>query len=171
MARFVHLAPEVQAASIRRSGIRLRSRSRYQLKGVYCMPLLPNFFACHQRLRELRRRGQRAFVAVDFRIPDQEHVLVCRYCRPHAEMTAAEAADLIHGCPDPLGYEVVVPRRADAREITRIRPVPQVTGSRYFPGAHGRAPCPCPACLRPGEYKAADLRRRLGSDREGSASA
>lgn len=167
VTRFVHLAPEGQAASIRRSGIRLRSRSRYRLPAVYCMPLLPDFFASHQWLRELRRRGQRTFVAIDFRIPDDEPVLVGHYGRPHAQMTAAEAAGLILSCPDPLGYEVVLQRPVEAREITRIRPVPQVIGWRYFPGAHGRRPCPCPVCLRPGEYKAADLRRRLGRNEQG----
>ncbi len=51
MAILVHLAPEKLGARFLKSGIR---------KGVYCMPLLPNYYASHQWLRELKRGGQRA---------------------------------------------------------------------------------------------------------------
>jgi len=60
-----------------------------------------------------------------------------------------------------VGYEIVVPRAIPARDIHRVRHVPQVVGWRYFPGSHGRPPCPCPVCTH-GEYGAASIRRRLG---------
>jgi hypothetical protein len=62
---------------------------------------------------------------------------------------------------DPQGYEIVVCRAVVAREIHRVRRVPQVVGWRYFPGAHGGPPCPCPVCLRPGEYGSASIRGRF----------
>jgi hypothetical protein len=48
----------------------------------------------------------------------------------------------------PEGYEVVIPRGIARSEIIRVRSVPQVAGWRYFPGAHGRAPCSCEFCQR-----------------------
>ncbi|MFD1044409.1 hypothetical protein ACFQ1S_01775, partial [Kibdelosporangium lantanae] len=70
MALFVHLTPEKNAKGIARSGIKLGPR------GVFCVPMVPSYVISHQWLRELRRGGQRTFVAVDFRIPDDEPVTV-----------------------------------------------------------------------------------------------
>ncbi len=160
MPLLVHLAPEARAAAIGRSGIRLGSRNGYNLRGVYCTQL-PNFFVSHQWLRELRRRGQRTFVAVDFRVPDDEPVLLGHYAKPHVEMSAVEAVRTIVRESDQLGYEMVLRRAVSAREIHRIRHVPHVVGWRYYPGSHGHPPCTCPVCLQPGEYGVASIRRRL----------
>ena len=43
------------------------------------MPLLPNIYASHQWVRELRRRSRASLVAVDFRAQDNEQVLVGHY--------------------------------------------------------------------------------------------
>jgi len=122
-------------------------RRRGETIGVFCMPVLPNYYVSHEWLRELRRRGRPPRVAVDFVVPDEEPVLVGHYTRAHDEMTAAQASALIMRAEDPLGYEVVLPR-AVTPEIRRTRAVPQVVGWRYWPEARGRLPCPCPICQR-----------------------
>jgi hypothetical protein len=156
MALFVHLTPEKNTRSIVRSGIALGRR------GVFCLPLLPSYTIAHQWLRELRRGGQRTFVAVDFRVPDTEPVSVGHYGRPAQEMTAAQAIGVIRDQEDPRGYEVVVHRAITRGELHRVRHVNQVTGWRYSPDQHGRRPCACPVCLAPGAFKAADIRARYG---------
>lgn len=52
---------------------------------------------------------------------------------------------------NPLGYEIIIPRTIQTEEIHRIRNIPQVLGWRYFPEAHGKAPCVCLCCER-GQY-------------------
>ena len=118
-----------------------------------------SYFATHQWLRELKRSGRSRIVAVYFRIPDSEIVEVGHYGQAHTAMTAAEAVALVASIADPLGYEVVVRRRIESGEVTRIREVSQVVGWRYFPGARGRAPCPCDYCSA-GTYGGAAIRRR-----------
>src|SRR3954454_3205886 len=151
MALFVHLTPEKNAKNIARNGIRNGPR------GVFCVPMVPSYVISHQWLRELRRDGQRTFVAVDFRIPDDEPVAVGHYARPAVEMAAAEAVGIVMRQDDPRGYEVVVARAISRREVCRVRHVNQVTGWRYSPNEHGRPPCACPVCLSPGAFRAADI--------------
>ncbi|MFI9407347.1 HEAT repeat domain-containing protein [Nocardia sp. NPDC052316] len=160
MALLVHLTPEKNARRIRRAGITTPGFAR----GVFCMPVLPSYVLSHQWLRELRRGGQRLFIAVHFRIPDDETVLVGHYSAAGTEMTAAEAVSLIMHAEDARGYQIVIPRSIAPTELHRVRHVRQVTGWRYHPDAHGRRPCACPACLGRGEFKSADLRRRLSPE-------
>jgi hypothetical protein len=122
------------------------------------MPVLQDYFVSHQWLRELKRRGVRALIGVYFRVPDRESVLVGHYRAPHTPMSAVKAAGLIMRAPDPRGYEVLIPRKIEAKEIQAVREVSQVVGWRYYPEAKGRKPCGCPACSR-GEIKATRLRR------------
>ena len=156
MARFTHIARETDEKSIRRSGI--KPMPIYDgLVGVYAMPVLPNFFASHQWLRELRRLGSTPLVAVDFVISDDQEVRAGHYSAPHTAMTAAEASGVILHADDPRGYEVVVPRKVIPAELRRTRRVPQVVGWRYWPEAHGQRPCACEVGQR-GTFKAAQLR-------------
>jgi HEAT repeats len=157
MALFVHLTAEKNVRGILRSGISMANR-----RGVFCLPMLPSYVISHQWLRELRRRGQRTFVAVDFRIADDEPVSVGHYARAAREMTAAQAIAVIRQQTDPRGYEVVVPRAIARGELHRVRHVNQVTGWRYAPDQHGNRPCACPVCLPRGAFKAADIRARFG---------
>ncbi|MBB4919109.1 hypothetical protein [Streptosporangium saharense] len=162
MTLFTHLSPADDIRSIRRAGIRARSRDHEGRAGVFCLPVMPSYQITHQWGRELHRRGgRRTMVAVDFRLPDDEPVLVGRYNHRHIERTSAEAAALIAGCEDARGYEVFVPRAIGAREIHRVRGVNRVTGWRYMPNAHGRFPCPC--CLARGEYGSAKIRKKAES--------
>jgi hypothetical protein len=160
MALLVHLTPEKNARRIRRAGI-AASGSR---RGVFCMPVMPSYVLSHQWLRELRRGGQRLIVAVDFRIPDDEMVLVGHYSATQVEMPAVEAVSVITHAEDARGYQILVPRAIAPAELHRVRHVRQVTGWRYRPNAHGQRPCACPVCLGRGEFKAADLRRRFATE-------
>ena len=160
MASFVHLASEKASARIERSGI-FRSKTRSGVSGVYAMPVLPNYFATHQWLRELKRRGHRVIVAVQFRIPDDEMVTVGHYGSEHRSMSATEAISVVTDAEDPRGYEVLIGRKVEPSEIHQIRHIRQVVGWRYWPDAHGHPPCPCPVCLAPGQYGVAKIRRRI----------
>jgi hypothetical protein len=160
MPVFVHLAPAPLIARILRNGIR-RSRAQGALPaGVFAMPVGPSFFASHQWLREMKRSGQRTISAVYFRVADDEPVWTGHFEQGHTRMTAAEAAGFVSAAGSAEGFEVVIPRRVEASEILRVKPVAQVVGWRYFPGAHGRPPCGCLGCLEKGEIKSSAIRRR-----------
>lgn len=112
MVSFVHLADKNDEQLIRKNGIRSVAR-RSGLRGVYATPVVPNFAVTHQWARELKRRGMKTLICVQFRIPDAEHVFVGPYNGEKRKMTAAEA-----GCrPRPRG-----PRwtRSDRSEKDRI---------------------------------------------------
>ncbi|QDU54130.1 hypothetical protein [Aeoliella mucimassa] len=161
MALFVHLAPENQSAAILRDGIKPHRRFRPLAEGyervVFAMPVTPDFYVSHQWLRELKRRGQRTIVGVYFRIPDDQQVMVGHYNESHTEMSASEAVGTILHADQPEGFEVVIPRKVEASEIHKIRPLPQVVGWRYYPGAKGRQPCGCPFCTK-GDIKSKRIR-------------
>ena len=159
VSRLTHLTRADRRSGILKSGIR-PSRINETLAGVYAMPLLPNFYVSHQWLRELRRFHEGPLIAVDFVISDDEEVIVGHYDRERKTLTAAAAAAVIMRAEDPRGYEIVVPRAIERKEIKRTRGVTQVVGWRYWPDAHGHAPCGCPLCLQPGTYGAAKIRRK-----------
>ena len=164
MAEFVHITTARAARSIERSGVAARSHGPAGGRGVYCMPVLPSFTLTYQWTRELRRWHPGVLVAVHLRLSDDEPVTVGRYGLPPHEVTAAQAVAVVRELDDPRGYEVFVPRAVAAGEVRRVRHVPQGVGWRYQPAAHGRRPCPCPACLPRGTYKVARLRRRFPYD-------
>ncbi|CAL9571183.1 HEAT repeat domain-containing protein [Streptomyces sp. enrichment culture] len=186
MAMFVHLTAAANAARVRRGGIRAVSRGRGTptaavpgpgapagsgpgagpggvRKGVYCFPVLPSYTLTHQWLRELARHGgPRGLVAVHLRLPDDEPVAVGRYTDRSGPVwtTAADAVRRVAELPDARGWEVFVPRAVTRREVHRVRAVRQVAGWRYFPGAHGVAPCTCAGCVVRGAYGSRRLRER-----------
>jgi len=129
----VHLAREDDAHKMLKRGIRVG-------RGVYCLPLLDNYFVSHQWLREMKRRGAPTLVAVDFRLPDEERVLVGRFNTAHQDVTLGTAIRQIREAPDPRGFEIIALRAIAAKEILRIRAVPQVSGWRYYPEAKGTRP-------------------------------
>lgn len=164
MPMFVHLAPESRVALIRRTGIgRLRKASGARPGGLYAVPVTRNFVVSHQWLRELKRRGPGPICGIYFRIADGEPIWIGHYGQSQREMAAAEAVAEFMAAEHPEGWEVIVPRRIAAREIHRIRSLPQVVGWRYYPGSNGKPPvCTCKYCVG-GDYGAARLRERLGS--------
>lgn len=158
MVSLIHIADKKDEASIVKNGISAAKR-RTGLRGVFAVPVLPNFTTTHQWARELKRRGVRTLICVQFRVPNDELVLVGKYNGEKLEMTASEAAVTFLAHTDPMGLEVVVPRKITPKEIARTYLAPRVTGWRYYPEAKGKKPfCHCKFCNR-GEIRAQRLIR------------
>jgi hypothetical protein len=160
MAILMHLTSEKLAQRLLRRGLRAGRLRGEPARGLFCMPLLPDYFASHQWLRELRRGGSRTLVAIDFRVNSRELVYVGHYGHKHVATTIGKAVRLLLRQADPRGWEFILPRSIEPREILKIRPVSRVVGWRYMPGAHGHAPCPCDYCTK-GLYGGRRLRERL----------
>jgi hypothetical protein len=157
MPILVHIADARDARKIERSGI-VPSRWRQpERRGVYAMPVLPSYFVSHQWVRELKRRGLRTMIGIYFRVPDREAVLVGHYGRQHTPMSASRAVRVIMEAADARGYEILLPRKIEAKELHAIRPVNRVVGWRFYPDAHGKQVCGCPACSK-GVIKSRRLR-------------
>jgi hypothetical protein len=155
----VHMAAANDTKRITRSGIKAQDTWLPDVpNGVFAMAVTPNFYISHQWLRELKRRDQRTIDGIYFRIPDDEAVWVGHYNQNHRQMTADEAVGIIFGINDAEGFEIIVPRSIDAKELHNTHTLPQVVGWRYMPGAHGRKPCGCPVCLPRGEIKSRKIR-------------
>jgi hypothetical protein len=161
---FVHLTTESRIPRIRRGGTaRLRKAAGLSIEGVFAVPVTRSFYISHQWLRELKQRNQGPIAGIYFRVSDEQPVWIGHYGQPHRLVTAAEAIAQFSKAGDPLGWEVVVPRRIEANEIHKTRSLPQVIGWRFSPTAKGKPPfCTCKFCTR-GEYGSAKMRRRLGS--------
>ena len=158
MVSFIHIADKKDEQAILGSGIKAMKR-RSGLRGVYALPVVPNYATTHQWARELKRRGNRTLICVQFKIPDLEPVLVGKYNGEKLEMTAAEAAGAVLNHSDPMGLEVIIPRKVTANELTRIYIAPRITGWRYYPAAKGKPPfCHCKWCNR-GEIRASRMIR------------
>ncbi len=164
MVSFVHIADKNDEHSILKNGIRAsrmagaRGGGMSGARGVYAVPVVPNHATTHQWARELKSRGARTLICVQFRIPNDEPVLVGKYQSQKSQMTASEASAAFMQHTDPMGLEVIVPRKIMPNEITRTYLAPRVTGWRYFPEAKGKKPCRCKICSR-GEIKAQRLIR------------
>jgi len=139
MVSFVHIADKNDKESIVRNGIRSVKR-KTGLRGVYAVPVVPNYATTHQWARELKRRGFRTLLCVQFRIPDEEFVVVGRYNGEKLQMTASEAAAAFLTHTDAMGLEVIVPRKIMPKEIIRTYLAPRITGWRYYPEAKGKKP-------------------------------
>lgn len=168
----VHLIDERDSASVRRSGIKGLTRDISTSAGiqtvdraVFAMPVLQNYFASHQWVRELKRRGMRSIAAAYFRLRSDAHVWVGKYNGEHRLVPLGHAAGLIMREPDPRGWEIVVRGAVPPGQIHAIRPVPQVVGWRFFPESHDKGPwkCLCSFCLagQRGDIKSRRLRERL----------
>src|SRR5688500_913324 len=143
MPTLVHLANEKDADRILHGGIKSGKYSQ----GVYCMPVLPDFYVSHQWLRELKRNGAKTYIGIYFRLPSNELVHAGRYNHPHRHITLGEAIKEIIELEDPLGYELIIDRKIEPKEITSIKHLPQNVGWRYVPGSKGKKPCPRGVCL------------------------
>ena len=166
MARLVHITADTDAARIRRHGIRPR-RINWLIKGedrfVWAFPVLESYTLTHQWARELKRWGRQTLAAVTFVLDDDETVYVRHYLGEPIAATAAEAIGLVRAVQDPRGYEILVPRRIEPREIASVRTLPQAVGWRYAPTFKNseRYPCECPACAPRAEVKARRYRERI----------
>jgi hypothetical protein len=162
MAMFVHLTAESRIPQIRRNGIARLRKCVGAASGIFATPVTRNFYASHQWLRELKQHKSSSIAGVYFRVPDEEMVWIGHYGQVHRFVTAAEAISQFMQAPDPMGWEVIIPRRIKASEIHKTRRLPQVIGWRFYPKAKGKLPCTCKFCIG-GDFGSAKLRRRLGS--------
>ena len=158
MASFMHIADKDNEQAIQRNGIK-KTKCRSGITGVHAMPIVPNFTTTHQWARELKRWTVRTLICVQFKISDDDIVLIGKYNGDKVEMTAAEAVGAVLDHTDPMGLEVLIPRRIAPKEITRTYLAPRITGWRYYPSAKGKPPfCGCKWCNR-GEIRAQRLIR------------
>lgn len=160
MASFVHITDEKKRKLIEKNGIKKSKR------GVFCMPVTKDFSITHQWSRELKRGGARALICVQFRVSDDDVVLVGIFNGGKIKMTAAEAVGTIAAHTAPMGLEVVFERKILPKEITRIYAAPKLTGWRYYPAAKGKQPfCFCRYCNR-GEIRSQRLISRGPDSKE-----
>ncbi len=61
-----------------------------------------------------------------------------------------ESTQLLLSTENKLGFQIVLPRKVTKKEILKIKNLPQTIGWRYFPEAHSKPRCLCPACLPKG---------------------
>jgi hypothetical protein len=156
MPTLVHLADEREAQKILKAGIKI---GKYR-QGIYCMPVLQNFYVTHQWLRELKRRGVKTYVGIYFKVDSSQLVFAGHYNENHKHITLGEAIKDIMSLKDPLGYELIIDRKIEPAEITKIKNLPQNVGWRYSPNAKDKKPCTCEFCMK-SEIKANRTRRRL----------
>lgn len=161
MPILVHLTDEKQSKKILNGGIKFGKI----LKGIYCMPVMPNFYVTHQWLRELKSSGAKTFVGVYFRLKASELVYAGKYGERHRHIPLGEAIKEIMALEDPLGYELIIDRKIEAGEIKNIKHLPQTVGWRYMPGSHNRKPCTCEFCTR-GIIKGKRLRKKAQEQNE-----
>jgi hypothetical protein len=144
MPTLVHLADEREAAKIKRNGIKI---GKFR-QGIFCMPVLQNFYISHQWLRELKRRGVNTFVGVYFKVDSKTKVFAGKYNTEHKHIELGQAIKEIQTLDDPLGYEIIIERKIEAKEIEKIKSLPQNVGWRYKPQANGQRPCSCDYCIK-----------------------
>src|SRR5262245_6679713 len=121
MPTLVHLADEREAASVKRGGIKIGKHR----PGIYCMPVLQNFYLSHQWLRELKRRGVRTYVGIYFKMDSKTMVFAGIYNAGHKYIELGQAIREIQNMEDPLGYEIIIDRKIGPKEIQRIKNLPQ----------------------------------------------
>lgn len=155
MPRLVHLAREADARAIERAGIRARvtaipiERGRsIELRAVYAMPVMPDFAATYQWLRELRRWHGQRMVAVHFVGASDELAFVGRYDAPHERLPLGDAIRHLRAAP--LGAELILPRSVRAREVVAIRQTTQLVGWTEVAPPRVAIDCLCQACVGPG---------------------
>ncbi len=171
MPLLVHITPEKNVAAIRRSGIGIARH----MQGVFATPVLPNFVVTHQWLRELKRfrvlidgHAAHTMWGVYFRVRDDEPVLFGHFGREPMTLPAARAVGEFMAAADPLGMEIVLPRRIAAKEIHRIRRLPRNVGWRYEPKVRERFFCRCVVCNPAGSINS---KRKWRAWEDGQASA
>lgn len=158
MPIFVHLTSDKYIKNILENGIKCTRINNDIKQGVFCMAVTQNFFTTNQWLRELKRDGQRTIVAVYFRLKSEELVYFGHYNQSYVKITAGQAVKAIMDSTNGLGFEIIIPRPITSKEISKTKHLPQKIGWRYYPEAHGKQICLCPACLRKGTYNSTKIK-------------
>jgi len=104
MPILVHLADEKDSKKIISGGIKI---GKYR-RGIYCMPVLPDFYVPHQWLRELKSTGAKTLVGIYFRMDSEQLVFAAKYGTNHKYITLGKAIKEIITIEDPLGYELII---------------------------------------------------------------
>ena len=115
MPSFIHIADAREKRLIEKNGLKAGKR------GVFCTPVAKDFSVTHQWARELRRRGVRSWVCVQFRVSDDQMVSVGIYNGQKILMTAAQAVAAVAEHTAPLGLEVIIKRKIRPQEIEELR--------------------------------------------------
>ncbi|NJO18890.1 MAG: hypothetical protein HC838_00805 [Spirulinaceae cyanobacterium RM2_2_10] len=133
---------------------------------VYFMPLAAGHYISHQWARELKNwQQQPTLAAIHFKLPSSVVVWHGYYYSPHQQDELGQAIRQLLALENPLGYEFFLEQAIDSSTISKIVPIHKPLGWRYFPSAHGRKPCYCPACARRGEYGQSAARQRWLAER------
>lgn len=158
----VHLAPAKLEPKIRRSGIRPGEGlfGGYKSDAIYAFPVMPSYTITHQWTREVMKWRRQPLVGVYFRVPDDEEIEFGHFNSDLIRIKAAAAVGEVRKARDPRGFQLILGRPVERRQISRIAPVRGVVGWRHFPDAHLRRPCGCPVCVRTGEPGGRKLRER-----------
>lgn len=154
MAVLVHITKAENEKSILRSGIRTGKQSGC----LYFMPHTNEFLISHQWARELKRYGVKNFMAVDFKLPKEQEVWFGKYFEGHTKLPLNRAIERFLSLDEKYGYEFILERKVDPKEILKTRSIPKPMGWRYEPSAHGKEPCPCPMCILSGGFKTSALK-------------
>lgn len=154
MAVFVHFTDGNNKNSIIKNGIKLQTIHYENInKGIFCMPVIPDFYATHQWVRELKQyHSGNEIIAVYFKIPDEEIVFCGKYNEAIIETKASEAHNKFMNLEDKMGFQTIIGRKIFSNEITKVKNIPQIIGWRHFPKSHEGKRCLCPACLTKGSY-------------------
>lgn len=161
MPTLVHLTDEREAGNIKKNGLKTGKYS----PGIYCMPVMPNFYVSHQWLRELKRSGIKTLVGVYFKADSKTIVFAGPYNKDHKQMELGAAIKELMLMEDPLGYEIIISGKVEAKKIEKIKHLPPTIGWRYKPRVHGLRPCSCDFCIK-GSMKAARIRSKYAPPAE-----
>lgn len=158
MPTLVHIADERDSNKITSNGLKI---GKWR-KGIFFMPVTQDFYGSHQWLRELKRRGIRTFVGVYFKLNSTELVWFGRYHEQHKKIELGKALSEFMKAEDKLGFEFLIERKIESKEIEKIRHLPQTLGWRYTPSSHLRGlSCACPMCITPGEINSRRKREKI----------
>jgi hypothetical protein len=161
MAVFVHFTDENNKNSIVKNGIKIATVHYKDIKkGIFCMPVIPDFYATHQWVRELKQYNSgNEIIAIYFKIPDDEIIFCGKYNEEFIKTDATKAHNIFMNLEDKMGFQVIIERKIISNEITKIKNIPQVIGWRHFPKSHERKRCLCPACLTKGSFNSMKTKR------------
>ncbi len=123
MAKLIHITAAENEKKILYGGIKTN-----QWGLVFFMPLLPNYLISHQWARELKRSGIKNFVAVEFKLPNEELVWFGKYSGQHTNIPLNRAIIELKSKDDQLGYECFIERKIETKDITRIKHIPKPMG-------------------------------------------
>nr|WKN34110.1 HEAT repeat domain-containing protein [Tunicatimonas sp. TK19036] len=158
MPTLVHLADERDAKKILNAGIKI-GKGR---NGIFFMPVIPDFYITHQWLRELKRRGVRTYIGVYFKLNSDKMVWAGKYYQQHSQITLGNAINEFMNLEDKSGYEFIIERKIEPKEIRKIRHLPQIVGWRHMPDSHLKGlHCACPVCISPGDINSRKKREKI----------